>query len=161
MAGILGFLWRRAIKVIIIVLVLGICGSLTINHNLAFQKVERSDVVVPIMVEAYEEMPVIIAIQHYTHGQTGEIMSLAWQFQELVKNQKIAWQPNFFLAPQEKKDTASLKLRDNLDSINPPFQLWLVNFSPSPNLADLNCIPNEKYQRRATGYKYRLHTCSL
>jgi uncharacterized membrane protein len=160
-AGILSYLWQSKPKLIVIFLALGICGSLSINHNLAFQKVEKPDLVVPVMVEAYQETPVVIVIEHYTHGQTGEMMSLAWQFQELMKQKKITWQPQFLLAHQEQKSPANSVLNLNLNSLARPFQLWLVNFSPTPKLANPNCIPNENYQRRATGYKYRLYNCNL
>jgi uncharacterized membrane protein len=161
LAGILSYLWQSKPKMIIIFLTLGICGSLSINHNLAFQKVERPDIVVPIMVEAYQQKPVVIAIQHYTHGQTGEMMSLAWQFQELIKQQQINWQPHFLLAHYREKPSANSILNLNLSSFKTPFQLWLVNFSPTPKLANSNCISDENYQRRATGYKYRLYNCNL
>jgi uncharacterized membrane protein len=165
LATILSHLWQSKPKLIVIFLALGICGSLSINHNVAFQKVERADIVVPVMVEAYQqtpqEMPVVIAIQHYTHGQTGEIMSLAWQFQELIKQKKITWQPQFLLAHQATIPQNNFTLELNLNSIARPFQLWLVNFSPTPNLNNPHCIADENYQRRDTGYKYRLYMCSL
>lgn len=159
LAGILSYLWQKYPKIIIVFLVLGICGSLSINHNLAFQKVERPDVVVPVMVEAYQKMPVIVATQHYTHGQTGEMMSLGWQFQELIKQQQIDWQPQFFLAHQGEINSDQI-LINNLTSLTRPFQLWLVNFTPTPKLTN-NCISDENYQRRATGYKYTLYNCNL
>ncbi|VEP12757.1 conserved membrane hypothetical protein [Hyella patelloides LEGE 07179] len=161
LAGISHYLWQKKQQVVVVLIALGICGSLTINHNLAFQKVERPDVVVPVMVEAYDKIPVIIAIQHYTHGQTGEMMSLGWQFQELINQQQIAWQPQFFLAHQEIATTDYPFLSEHLNSITHPFQLWLVNFSPTPELANSRCIPDQNYQRRATGYKYRLYSCNL
>jgi uncharacterized membrane protein len=161
LAVILSYLWQSKPKIIIIFLTLGICGSLSINHNLAFQKVERPDLVVPVMVKAYQQKPVVIVIQHYTHGQTGEMMSLAWQFQELIKQQKINWQPHFLLAHYPEKLPANSVLNLNLSSLKRPFQLWLVNFSPTPKLANFNCILDENYQRRVTGYKYRLYNCNL
>lgn len=161
LAVILSYFWQNKPKIIIIFLTLGICGSLSINHNLAFQKVERADLVVPVIVEAYQTKPVVLAIQHYTHGQTGEIMSLAWQFQELIKQKKITWQPQFLLAHHATKPEDNYTLKLNLNAIARPFQLWLVNFSPTPQLTDASCIPDENYQRRATGYKYRLYNCNL
>lgn len=161
LAIILSYLWQKKKAVAIVFILLGICGSLTINHNLAFQKVERPDLVVPVMIEAYQEMPVIIAIEHYTHGQTGEMMSLGWQFQELIAQQQIAWQPQFFLAHQDRVTFDSSLIADNLKSITQPFQLWLVNFKSSSKPTISNCLPDANYSRRATGYKYRLYNCNL
>ena len=160
LSGILSYLWQYNNKVIIVLATLGICGSLSINHNLAFQKVERPDLVVPVMVEAYAKIPVVIAIQHYTHGQTGELMSLGWQFQKLIARKEIAWQPQFLLSHQGITVSNHSPLIGNLNSIQNPYQLWLVNFSPTPDLSNSSCI-DENYQRRATGYKYRLYTCNL
>ena len=170
LAIILAYVWQKNKKAVIVFILLGVFGSLTINHNLAFQKVERPDVVVPIMVEAYEQMPVIIAIEHYTHGQTGEIMSLGWQFQTLIAQQRIAWQPQFFLAHQDRKTldssiisdrAAPRRERDRLKKIDSPFQLWSINFKSTSELIIPNCLPDENYSRRATGYKYRLYNCNL
>ena len=161
LAIILSSLWQKKKKVAIVFILLGICGSLTINHNLAFQKVERPDLVVPIMIEAYQQMPVVIAIEHYTHGQTGEMMSLGWQFQKSIAQQQIAWQPQFFLAHRDIKIPDSSLIGDRLNLLNSPFQLWLVNFKSSSELTIPNCFPDDNYQRRATGYKYRLYNCNL
>ena len=160
LAIVLSYLWQKKKKVAIVFILLGICGSLTINHNLAFQKVERPDLVVPIMIEAYQQMPVVIAIEHYTHGQTGEMMSLGWQFQKLIAQQQIAWQPQFFLAHQTTASNEPIFI-SNFKLMTRPFQLWLVNFKSSSELVIPDCFPDDNYQRRATGYKYRLYNCNL
>ena len=160
LAIILSYPWQKNKKAVIVFILLGICGSLTINHNLAFQKVERPDVVVPIMIEAYQQIPVVIAIEHYTHGQTGEIMSLGWQFQKSIAQQQIAWQPQFFLAHQTTASNEPI-LISNFKLMSRPFQLWLVNFKSSSELVIPNCLPDDNYRRRATGYKYRLYNCNL
>lgn len=151
----------KAKKKAVVLIALGICGSLSINHNLAFQKVERPDLVVPVMVEAYNQMPVIIAIQQYTHGQTGELMSLGWQFQKLIDQKQIDWQPSFFLDRQEIDSFDSFSLSNYLQSIDKPFQLWLINYSSSSKTKLPGCLANRDYHRRATGYKYRLYNCSV
>ena len=161
LSGISSYIWRYNHKIVIILVVLGICGSLSINHNFAFQKVERPDLVVPVMVEAYSKIPVIIAIQHHTHGQTGEMMSLGWQFQKLIEQKKIAWQPQFLLSHQKVTVSDNSFLNDNINSIQNPYQLWLVNFSSTPDLTSSSCKIDENDWRRATGYKYRLYTCNL
>lgn len=161
LAIILSYLWQKKQKVAIVFILLGVCGSLTINHNLAFQKVERPDLVVPIMIEAYQKMPVIIAIEHYTHGQTGEMMSLGWQFQKLIAQRQIAWQPQFILAHQDIEVSNSSIINNSLKLINSPFQLWLVNLKSSSEIVIPDCIADENFQRRATGYKYRLYNCNL
>ena len=146
-------------------IVLGVCGSLTINHNLAFQKVERPDLVIPKIVEAYQEEPVVIAIDHITHGQTGELMSLGWQFQKLVEQQEINWQPQFLLARDNNDATMTKYFKHQVkqlkQELEQPFQFWLINFSPDPDLSSTDCLPNKTYSGRETGYKYRLYKCNI
>ncbi|MDJ0745816.1 MAG: glycosyltransferase [Xenococcaceae cyanobacterium MO_167.B27] len=149
---------------VIICLLMGLCGSLTVINNYGFQKVERPDLVVPIIVEANsnitKQTPVIIATRHKSHGQTGEMMSVAWQFQELVKQNKLTFQPQFLLAHQEGEDEtmSDHTLQQTISSLSSPFQLWLVNFS-APGLSAQNCLEDEQYQGRVTGYKYKLYHC--
>ena len=162
LAGILAHVKQKTQYKVVILIVVAILGSLSINHNLAFQKVERPDLVVPQIVEAYEQIPVVIAIKHYTHGQTGELMSLGWQFQQLINQQKIDWQPQFILDHQTTDTSSESQLKQNLLSVDKPFQLWSINYvSSSPLTIPAGCLSVPDYRGRATGYKYRLYECNL
>ena len=170
--AILGYLWQEGTiksqgkKVVIVCLVMGLCGSLTVINNYGFQKVERPDLVVPIIVEANsnipEQTPVIIATRHKSHGQTGEMMSIAWQFQELLKQDKLTFQPQFLLAHQEgeAESMSDRILQEIISSLSRPFQLWLVNFSAS-GLSEQNCLEDDQDKGRVTGYKYKLYHCEV
>lgn len=151
-------------SLIIALISLGICGSLTISHNLAFQKVERPDLVVPVIVAAHQDQPIVLAINHYTHGQTGELLSLAWQFQQLIQYQKIDWQPLFILNHNQVVTTQNHSqaeiLSQALSSIKRPFQLWLINYDDDQEPSINNCLADNKFSGRKTGYKYRLHNCT-
>ncbi|AFZ36956.1 hypothetical protein Sta7437_3455 [Stanieria cyanosphaera PCC 7437] len=161
-------------KVIGITILMGILGSLTITNNYAFQKVERPDLVVPVMIEAYQQVapqtPVIIATLHQTHGQTGEMMSIAWQFQELIKQNRLDFQPQFLLIHQPEKDlTIASSILQQAISATPsrgataaiprPFQLWLVNVSELNNLEQFQCNAETNFKRKTTGYRYQLYNC--
>ena len=166
LAAIGSHLWLNSNKFPVAVLVvLGLCGALTINHNFAFQKVERPDLVVPQIVAAYQNKPVAIAIDHLTHGQTGELMSLGWQFQKLIQQDAITWQPQFFLLHNDNRATVIKHLKQQVKQLKTEFgesfQLWLINFSPTPNLSAENCLVEPDYQGRETGYKYTLYSCSV
>jgi uncharacterized membrane protein len=149
--------------IIWITILLGFLGSLTIVNNLAFQKVERPDLVAPVIIEASENnnFPVLIATAHNTHGQTGEMMSLAWQFQEKIVNKTSNLQPQFLLAHNEinNPETAIDSLKNNLDRLNRPFQLWLVNFSAIEDLNVPNCSTDDRFKGKVTGYRYRMYFC--
>ncbi len=154
-------LWQN--KIVFTTILLGICGSLTVINNLAFQKVERPDLVVPIIIKANnnKQIPVLIATSHNTHGQTGEMMSLGWQFQKESEHQTSNLQPNFLLAHNEISDpeTAIISLKKNLDRLSRPFQLWLVNFSAIEDLNVMNCLADDRFKGKATGYRYRMYLC--
>ena len=152
-------------KVIYLTLLIGILGALTVVTNFAYQKVERPDVVVPVMVEAHHKVasktPVLITTLHKTHGQTGEIMSLAWQFQQLLNQDKLNFQPQFLLAHNDREDrlVATQVLYKQLSKMPRPFQLWVVNFSAPIQLETQNCTTQEEHEYRATGYRYRMYSC--
>ena len=152
-------------KVIYLTLLIGILGALTVVTNFAYQKVERPDIVVPVMVEAHHkvapETPVLITTLHKTHGQTGEMMSIAWQFQQLLHKDKLKFKPQFLLAHQDREDrlAATRVLYKQLDKMPRPFQLWVVNFFAPIQLENQNCTTQEEHEYRATGYRYRMYSC--
>ncbi len=152
-------------KVIYLTLLVGILGALTVINNFAYQKVERPDVVVPVMVEAHHRVatktPVLITTLHKTHGQTGEMMSLAWQFQQLLAKDKLNFKPKFLLAHNDSEDDpkATQVLYQELAKMPRPFQLWVVNFPAPMELEKQNCTTQDERKRRATGYRYQLYSC--
>ncbi len=145
-------------RVVTVTLFLGLLGGLTIVNNLAYQKVERPELVVSEIVTAQDNWntPAIVATIHQTHGQTGEMMSLAWQFKQF-----FPLQPQFFLAHSAKgdKQQATQLLIDAISKVPRPFQLWLVNFTPAKNLETQNCQSQASKSRRVSGYKYIMYSC--
>ncbi|MGK7899470.1 MAG: hypothetical protein AB4372_39110, partial [Xenococcus sp. (in: cyanobacteria)] len=97
-------------KLLAIFILIGLLGSLTVINNFAFQKVERSDLVVPIILNSRKDVapnvPIIIATRHQSHGQTGEMMSIGWQLQKLKKNNQLNFSVKFFLAHQTGENEA-------------------------------------------------------
>ena len=155
----------RGKKVIYLTVLMGILGALTVVTNFAYQKVERPDVVVPAMVEAHNkvapDIPVLITTLHKTHGQTGEMMSLAWQFQQLLQKDRLDFKPQFLLAHSygEDESIATQVVEKAVDTMPRPFQLWVVNFSAPIQLETQNCTTQDERKRKATGYRYRLYSC--
>ena len=146
-------------RVVTVTLFLGLLGGLTIINNLAYQKVERPELVVSEIVAAQDNRntPAIVATLHQTHGQTGEMMSLAWQFKQF-----FPLRPQFFLAHSARGDKkqATQLLIDAVSKIPRPFQLWLVNFTPTKNLETQNCQSQASKSRRVNGYKYIMYSCN-
>ena len=92
-------------------------------------------------------------------------MSLGWQFQKLIQQDAITWQPQFFLLHNDNRATVIKHLKQQVKQLKTEFgesfQLWLINFSPTPNLSAENCLVEPDYQGRETGYKYTLYSCSV
>ena len=155
----------RCKKTLALFILIGILGSLTVINNFAFQKVERPDLVVPIILESREkvstEVPILIATRHKSHGQTGELMSIGWQLQKLRNNHQLNFPVKFLLAHQsgENEAESDLKLVETIKSLPRPFQLWLVNFSASNALSNYNCQRENIRKNKVTGYKLRLYSC--
>lgn len=164
-AAVLAALWQQTThkgftarkRVAIATLFLGFLGALTVVNNFAYQKVERPELVVPEIVKAqHSNTPVIIATLHRTHGQTGEMMSLAWQLQQFYD-----LKPQFVFAHSETGDNrqATKSLIEAISEVPRPFQLWLVNFFPSKRLKTRGCSAGDRQIKRTTGYVYQLYTC--
>jgi uncharacterized membrane protein len=76
-------------RVVAVTLIMGLLGGVTVVSHLGYQKPDRSDLVVPVMVEAHNlapKTPVLIANVHKTHEQTGEMMGLAWEFEQMARS---------------------------------------------------------------------------
>ncbi len=166
-------LWRKSSQssqtkflvpktLVILTLLLGCCGSISIVSNLAYQKPDRPDLVVPVIADAQRdnpEIPTVIATVHKTHEQTGEIMGLAWEWQKL--NPENSNPPQFLLLHKEADDDVPTRnLNRHIEELSRPVDVWVVNFSAAVKLESQNCAVDEKFNRlKASGYRYRLYHC--
>ena len=88
-AGVLTQEWRmQKGKILVIAVLLASClGGVTVITNHGYQKSDRPDLVIPVMIEAQQlaesNKPTVIATVHKTHEQTGEMMGLAWEWQKI------------------------------------------------------------------------------
>ncbi|MGF1482302.1 MAG: glycosyltransferase [Cyanophyceae cyanobacterium] len=153
LGAILAKLWQgdRPKIAVIVTLIMGLFGALTVVSNLGYQKFERPDLVVPQIVEnTHPSESLLIAIAHKSHGQTAELLGLAWQFQ-----QRYPQFSPFFLFVHQEPDAQAASVQQAIAQLPQPVQLWLVNFADPPQLE--RCTP-EKHQR-VPGYRYQLYRC--
>lgn len=152
--------WRR----IGIIWIVGLLSGITVVNNLGYQKYYRPDLLLPIMQQA-SKVPIVIATTHNTLVQTGEMMSLAWEFKGKTNLQKSA--PKFLLAHQDQ-DTcegttcaASQTLQQTIAQLPKPLDLWLVNFKAPAQPEPPNCFAEDasQYQTSVNGYGARLYHC--
>ncbi len=97
--------------------ILGFLGSITVVYNFGYQKIERADLLVPI-IQKTSQNPVLIAYAHKTHGQTREIMTLGYEFNRLDRaTNSVKNAPLFLLAHQEpNNNNSTIVLKKNNSS---------------------------------------------
>ena len=145
---------------VIVALVMGLLGGLTVVSNFGYQKFERPDLLIPVMIEAQntDPEPILIATTYQSYGQTAEMMGLAWQFGQLqqTKQNNYLTSPQFLLARRDNSQHATQVLQQAVRQT--PLQLWLVNFS-APVELDAQCAPDSQFKGKVPGYRYRLYRC--
>ena len=173
-AATLNYLWEEESKyqsvflgkkLVVATLLLGLCGGLVVINNYGYQKPDRPDLVVSAMRQAQSinpDVPILIAIVHKTHEQTGEMMGIAWEWNKQQSDNKNH-QPQFLLLHKKGGEPGfqvTQSLNDNLDKLPRPLDLWLINFSAPIDLETKNCFPNPEFKLRSSGYYYGLYNCS-
>jgi uncharacterized membrane protein len=170
-------------RTVILMILLGLVGSLTVVWNWGYQKIHRPDVVAET-IRSYSQGDVLITIPHQTHGQTGRLMGIAWALQHSNPNQLAptlqatlqasppvvgaatdALTPRFLLA-RRNYDSGNIvrSLRQALNQLPRPLDLWLINFRSVPEkpvnqfLERRQCQPQTE-EFSTDGYQYRLYRC--
>ncbi|NES23092.1 MAG: glycosyltransferase, partial [Symploca sp. SIO3E6] len=157
-------------RTVVIIWLMGFLSSLTVINNLGYQKYYRPDLLVSIM-QQQSSVPLLIATTHNTLVQTGEIMSIAWEFQHAANLSSLPINPQFLLAHQQEdqcislsrrgKDcSASTTLQQALATLPRPLDLWLLNFNaPVGELP--TCVAQEAIQSQISvdGYTNQLYRC--
>ena len=173
-ASVFSHIWQQKSlagkSLVILTLVIGFAGGLAIINNYAYQKPDRPDLVVPVMMEAQQlnpQVPTLIAIVHKTHEQTGEIMGIAWEWHRLLEATEAAREekqnlPLFLLLHKEGDAEAHLvteRLHNQVALLPRPLDVWVVNFAVPATLGKQDCDADPNYKRRVAGYRYRLYHC--
>ena len=149
----------RGKTAVIVALMMGLLGGLTVVSNFGYQKFERPDLLIPVIVEAQiRTEPILIATTYQSYGQTAEMIGLAWQFGQLQRTKRSNYltSPQFLLAHRDDSQHATQVLQQAIGQT--PLQLWLVNFS-APVELDAQCSPDSQFEGKVPGYRYRLYRC--
>ena len=147
---------------VILLVVIGIIGSVTVTMDMGYRKLHRPDRIVRSMAKR-SEAPILVAISHQTHGQTGRLMALAWEMRSPSYSDKI--QPDTFLLDHQDckldNDLSCHHPSDNLKQLvndyPRPLDMWLVNYEDQANLRRQGC--DYQHTKRADGYKAQHYTC--
>lgn len=155
----------RRPNTIALVLLMGFLSSITVVSNLGYQKYYRPDLLVPI-IEQQSSVPILIATTHNTLVQTGEMMGLAWAFQQKADQKLSSLNPQFLLAHQDQIQCqqttcpAAITLKQTIDDLSSTLDLWLVNFNATveelPNCSAENSVNN---LISVDGYQAQVYHC--
>ncbi|WP_066377889.1 glycosyltransferase family 39 protein [Anabaena sp. CA = ATCC 33047] len=140
-----------------IILLMATLGGVTVGGNLGYLQNQRPDILAAIIQQASQNN-ILIATTHIHHGQTGRMMGLAWELQNLpAKNLQ------FFLAGKDSKTQnytqAQQILTQQLTQLQRPLDLWLVEFRTPIDVESQNCVLDKKYGNFAGEYSYKFYHC--
>ncbi len=135
---------------VVLILLMGLLGGLTVVCNLGYQKYYRPDLLVQL-IQKVSQVPVLIATTHKTHVQTGEMMGIAREFK------LSATTPLFLLVHQDQPNISTAILQQTLNQISHPLDLWVVNFYAPVKVK--NCVADPQSLPPVDGYNYKLYHC--
>jgi len=154
-------------KVAIVMVLMGLIGSLTVINNYGFQK-SRSANRLANHILTTSVVTTIVATTYETSSQLRELIALALSFQGVnSQSQSLSDQqatPRFLLvrsATEEPEVDSWNTFREILRSQPKPLDLWGINLTvDSDDLTQLNCLKDNKLKLSNSGYKNRLYHCS-
>ncbi|HEY9642812.1 MAG TPA: hypothetical protein V6C57_20150 [Coleofasciculaceae cyanobacterium] len=151
---------HRSAQTIVLSIILGLLGSLTVVTNYGYQKPDRPDQLVPIIRDT-SQVPVLIATAHQTYEQTRELMGLALEYhRQSQQSVRESPAPRFLLAHlQPGSNTATTVLQNTVKQLPRPFDLWTVNFLPLVEPEVPTCTLDRINRPLMHGYDYRLYHC--
>ncbi len=146
-------------KAVVLILLMGFLGSITVVTGLGYNKYYRPDLFLQV-VQKTSKVPLLIATTHKTHVQIGEMMGIAWEYKFAFSSSSLPTSL-FLLAHQEQKNsnTATLTLENTLKDIPRPFDLWLVNFYAHESEEVKKCVADTQSLPEINGYEYKIYHC--
>ena len=143
-------------RVVVVLVLMGFLGSLTVVNNLGFQKSRNSDRLAA-HIQANATVPTLVAMTYDTHSQLRELIALALSFERLSQS----FSPEFLLVRRNKgQDQSFATLSEVLRSRSKPLNLWGINLKiGKESLSQINCTPDKKLRISNTGYRNRFYLC--
>ena len=153
-------------RVAVVLLLMGLLGSLTVVSDLGFQKSRHSDRLAA-HIQATSTIPTLVAMTYETHSQLRELIALALSFERLSsQSQSLSLKqniPQFLLVRRTNKNDKddSFSVLSKIFSSQPkPLILWGINLKvDQEELNKLNCTQDEQFRLSNSGYKNRFYYC--
>ena len=145
-------------KVAVLLLILGLLGSLTVISDFGFQKSRQSDRLAAFIGQ--NSLPTLVAMTHKTHSELREMVALGLSFERLnSKNESRSIQnPQFLLVSNNADAVANL---NNIITQQPkPLALFGVNLDiGDESLQQLGCSRDKAVDLKDSGYRDRFYLC--
>jgi uncharacterized membrane protein len=154
-------IWIGNKQGVVLTLLMGFAGSCIVAANQGYLKSYDPHTMISSLEKS--STPILIATTHNNLSQVGEMMSIAWDMQQVPKSDRIN-STQFLLAHQNQltcsgdKCVAANKLREVVDLLPKPHDILLTNFLAPVNLPS-SCTIDNKIKSKARGYEYHLYHC--
>lgn len=147
-------------QVVILILTMGLLGSLTVAHNLGFQKSRQSNNLAKhILTATAPDLPSLVATSYITHSELRESVALAFS----LEANSFSTPPQLLLLEETNNESDDYrKFQDLILSQPKPFELWAVNLKINSVFIrkSLHCKSDEESELSNAGYKNRLYRCN-
>ncbi|MEY2832811.1 MAG: hypothetical protein RLZZ574_2069, partial [Cyanobacteriota bacterium] len=150
-------------KVVTIMLIMGLLGSLTVVTDFGFRKSLHSDALAAY-IQQTSTAPILVAITHKTHSETRELVALAYSFERLNPPQSATSfaTPQFMLVSDNQYGQQLLSNVKNLvANQSQPLNLVGVNLDLEDDiLPKLGCKQDQTKNLSDSGYRDRFYLCN-
>jgi uncharacterized membrane protein len=151
-------------KVVTVMLIMGLLGSLTVVNDCGFRKSLHSDALAAY-IQQTSAAPILVAITHKTHSEIRELVALAYSFEGLNRPQSATSfaTPQFMLVSDNQygRDRISSNIKRFMVSESQPLNLVGVNLDLEDDiLLQLGCKQDQTKNLSDSGYRDRFYICN-
>jgi uncharacterized membrane protein len=145
------FLKATGKPIVIVVLIMGLLGGMTVVSNYGYQKSKQADRLA-VQIQNTSKVPVLIAMTYESHAQLRTLMALGVEFKRSSASLSV---PRFLLLQSDRNNSGATisKLETILHRLPKPLDIWGVDFLIDND--DLEAFRCEKDERDFPGYGYR------
>jgi uncharacterized membrane protein len=147
--------------IVIIILLMGLLGSITVVTNYGYRKSKQADLLAN-QIQITSSVPVLVATNYQSHAELRTLMALGIEFIRLkARSQKAIAAPQFLILQNKfyRTNNTFLTLKNSLEKLSRPLDLWAIDLEiDRPALESLNCHLDERSFSRY-GYHYWLSHC--
>jgi uncharacterized membrane protein len=147
-------------KVVTVILIMGLLGSLTVVNDFGFKKSLHSDALATY-IQQTADGPILVAITHQTHSEIRELVALAYSFERLDLPQSAT--PQFMLVSDNQygRDQFASVVNRLVAKQPQPLNLVGVNLDLEDDiLPQLGCNQDETKNLADSGYRDRFYLCN-